>query len=365
MKPKRVLITGMSTFWGAELAARLESDPEVEQIIGVDREGPARELIRTDVIAADLRHQLIGKLIRELDVDTVVHAGLIEDPRGRSRQQVHEHNVIGTMNLMAACGGENSPVKRLVVKSSDAIYGSEPDDPSFWTETMTRKSAARNYTTASVDEFENYVREFSLRYPATTVTVLRFASVLGAKSPTPFARLFELPMIPTVLGFDPRLQFISEPDAVDALHHAMHQNVSGIFNVSGDGIVILSQAISMLGKVNVPLIPFVAGQMFAGLASRFRLLDIPPALVPLLQCGRVMDNSAMHEKLGFNPKYSSIEVVSEYSKFLRTRRVLESPDYTYEAGLEALLHSKAQPPAAAKAPKAPRRRRARTAAPET
>jgi len=37
MSSKRILLTGLSTYWGGRLAQALERDPAVEAIIGVDR----------------------------------------------------------------------------------------------------------------------------------------------------------------------------------------------------------------------------------------------------------------------------------------------------------------------------------------
>ncbi|MGI8848286.1 MAG: NAD-dependent epimerase/dehydratase family protein [Candidatus Dormibacteria bacterium] len=340
--PKRVLITGVSRFWGAELAARLEADPDVEQIVAIDSEGPARELARTDVIRADLRHRLIGKLIRDLGINTVIHAGLIVDPRGASGRRIHESNVIGTMNLMAACSGPDSPVRQLVVKSSTAIYGSEPDDPSFFSESMQRRSPARDSITRSIDEFENYIRDFSLRRADTTVTVLRFANVLGIENDTPFASLFDLPVVPTVFGFDPRLQFIHEDDAVAAMEHAVRANRPGVFNVGGDGIVVLSQAVAMLGKVNAPVLPFIAPGLAVAALQRLGLVDFPPHLARLLQYGRVVDTTAMRDELGFTPGHTTLETVADYARRLRVRNVVDPDPYTYEADLERLLRSKAR-----------------------
>ena len=346
MQPRRVLITGVSRFWGAELAARLEADSTIEQIIAVDTEGPARELARTEVIHADLRHRLIGKLIRGLGIDTVVHAGLIVDTRRAGGRAMHEQNVIGTMNLMAACSGADSPVRRLVVRSSADIYGAEPDDPSFWTEAMQRRAPAHDAVTRSVDEFEAYVRDFSLRMSETTVTVLRFANVLGIENDTPFASLFDLPVVPTVLGFDPRLQFIHEEDAAAALEHAVRAGRPGIFNVAGGGIVLLSQAVALLGKINAPVLPFIGSGLAVGALQRFGVLDFPPHYARTLQYGRVLDTTAMRDELGFEPRFSSVETVLDYARRLRARRAEETASqYTYEADLEALLRSKVRPAA--------------------
>jgi UDP-glucose 4-epimerase len=365
---RRILVTGVSRFWGAELARRLEADPGTEQIVAVDSEGPARPLARTDFVRADIRHSLVGKLVRGLGIDTVVHAGLIVDPQQAAARTVHEINVIGTMNLLAACSGADTPVRRLIVKSSTAVYGSEPDDPSFWTEEMSRRGPARDGFSRDLDEAETYVRDYEVRHPQVAVTLLRFGNVLGEVHDSPFARLFDLPVVPTVFGFDPRLQFLDEDDAVSALTHATQGDCRGTYNVAGAGVVVLSQAISLLGKLTVPMIPFVGGTTAMRVLERLGLVDFPPELVRLLQFGRVVDTSRLHSELGFVPQRTTVETVMEYGRRRRVRGLVDdTAPYRYEAELEEFLRSRGrrQPdePAAVttngSAP-APRRRRART-----
>ena len=360
---RRVLITGVSRFWGGQLARRLEADPEIEQIVAVDTEGPSCELTRTDFVRADIRHSLVGNLVRVVGIDTVVHAGLIVDPHGVSRRTVHETNVIGTMNLLAACSGADSPVRHLVVKGSGLVYGSSAQDPSFWSEEMSRSNPPADAFTRDIDEVETYVRDYSLRNPETTVTMLRFASVLGRRHDTPFARLFGLPlMVPTVLGFDPRLQFIHEDDAVAALEHAVRARIAGTFNIAAPGIVILSQAVEILGKVNAPLLPFVGGSVVVGALQRLGIVDFPAEFVAQLQYGRVMETRRMVEELGFTAQHSTIETVREWARWNRARDVVEDTEYRYEGDLEEFLRRKAGSPPSCDGGASPPRRPRRAAA---
>jgi UDP-glucose 4-epimerase len=368
---RRVLITGVSQFWGGHLASRLESHPEIEEIVAVDTRGPTVELHRTDVVRADIRHSLIGKLLRSLEIDTVVHTALIVDPQHTSGRAVHETNVIGTMNLLAACAAADSPVRKLVVKTSTAIYGSEPDDPSFWSEGMVRKAPARDGFTRDLDEVEGYVRDFSLRKTDAVVTQLRFANVLGPAHDTPFTRLFDLPAVPTVFGFDPRLQFLHEQDAVRALEHAVVNDRPGTFNVAGDGIVLLSQAISMLGKVNLPVLPFVGAGTAMFFLNRVLPMNFPAHLVRLLQYGRVVDTTALTERFGITLTNSTLEALRQHARERRVRDIVRGQkEYTYDADLEDFLRTKTDgtngaPPTpialgtAGRGPAAARRARAR------
>ena len=339
VETRRVLITGVSRFWGGHLAKLLEASPSIERIVAVDTKSPTVNLERTDFVRADIRHSLIGKLLHALDIDTVVHAGLIVDPRRAGSRAVHETNVIGTMNLLAACGGAASPVRKLVVKSSTAVYGCESNDPSLWSETMVRRSPARDNFTRDLDEVEAYVHDFRLRKPDAVVTLLRFANVLGSRHDTPFARLFDLRLVPTVLGFDPRLQFLHEDDAVHVLEQAVLRDEHGTFNVAGDGVVLLSQAIALLGKMNAPVIPFIGQGLAMAIFNRALPVGFPPHLARLLQFGRVVDTSMLRERFG-PPTHSTVDTVREHGKNRRVQAILEDRPYTYETELEDFLRSR-------------------------
>jgi UDP-glucose 4-epimerase len=356
---RRVLITGVSRFWGGRLARRLEADTSIERIVAVDTQTPRVELKRTDFIRADIRHSLIGKLLAAVDIDTVVHAGLIVDPRRASPRTVHETNVIGTMNLLAACAGAGSPVRKLVVKSSTAIYGAEPDDPSLWSESMRRRAPARDTFTRDLDEVEEYVRDFSLRKPDAVTTLLRFANVLGPSHDTPFGRLFDLIAVPTVCGFDPRLQFLNEEDAVNVLERAVLGDHPGTFNVAGSGAVLLSQAIGIAGKLNLPVLPMFGADVAMSLCNRVLPLGFPPHLTRLLQYGRVVDTAALCATFGDCVRHSSLETVTAFARDRRVRDIVDSQRHRGEKELDAYLRS-----ATARTPangKAPARRRTATA----
>ena len=72
---RRIVITGISTHWGAALARRLERDPRVDYLAGIDTRSPDADLERTDFIEADVRSAVISRLlpVTEADTVTVIH----------------------------------------------------------------------------------------------------------------------------------------------------------------------------------------------------------------------------------------------------------------------------------------------------
>ncbi len=123
---RRVLVTGLSTFWGGRVAQALEADPTVEVIVGLDRDEPTVELERTEYVRSDESYSILSRIVKATKVDTIVHTFLIVDSTSASASAMHEINVIGTMNLFAAASQAGSTVRNVVVKSSTLVYGSGP-----------------------------------------------------------------------------------------------------------------------------------------------------------------------------------------------------------------------------------------------
>ncbi|MDF3293110.1 NAD-dependent epimerase/dehydratase family protein [Streptomyces silvisoli] len=318
---KVVLVTGVARRLGGRFVRRVQREPGIDRVIGVDAVPPGHSLGDADFVRADIRHPMIAKVLAEHDVDTVVHMDVNGTPLGRSRGRgsrsaVKESNVIGTMQLLGACQKAPS-VRRLVVKSTTNVYGSAPRDPAVFTETMPAKSLPSGGFAKDAVEVEGYVRGFARRRPDVAVAVLRFANILGPGADSPLAEYFSLPVLPTVFGYDPRLQFVHEDDVIGVLLVASQEPGrgtlnSGTFNIAGDGVLLLSQTARRLGKPTVPvLLPTVTwvGSALRGLG----VSDFSPEQIRLLTHGRVVDTTQMRETLGFTPKFTTAGTFRDFA----------------------------------------------------
>ena len=315
MSGRTVLVTGVSRDLGRSCARSLASDPEVDRVIGVDVMPPRGDIGDVQFVRADIRNPVIAKVIAREEVDTVVHMSVIATPgTAGARGTMKELNVIGTMQLLAACQKAES-LRTLVVKSTTTVYGASNRDPAMFTEDLEPRRPARTGYAKDVAEVEAYVRGFARRRPDVTVTTLRCANVIGPTVVSPVTSYFRLPVIPTVLGFDPRLQFLHESDLNRVLLHAVTADVHGTFNVTGDGVLMLSQALRLLQRPGIPL----PGVAFGGLGSALRsarLADLSPELVAFLTYGRGVDTTRMRTDLGFEPRYSTAEAFGEFASTL-------------------------------------------------
>ena len=243
---KVVLVTGVSRDLGRRFARALAGNPAVRRVIGVDVVPPRGDIGDVTFVRADIRNPVIAKVIAKEDVDTVVHMSVIATPGSAGgRSTMKELNVIGTMQLLAACQKAPS-VEHLVVKSTTTVYGASNRDPAMFTEDMEPRRAPREGYAKDVAEVEGYVRGFARRRPDCRVTLLRCANVIGPHVTSPMTSYFRLPVVPTVLGFDARLQFLHQNDLFSVLQHAVVSDAAGTFNVAGDGILMLSQAVRRL-----------------------------------------------------------------------------------------------------------------------
>ena len=308
-----VLVTGVSGDFGGRFARRIAADPGVDRVIGVDVVPPPTDLGPVGFVRADIRNPVIAKVITGQDVDTVVHMSVQSTPhQAGGRTSMKEHNVIGTMQLLAAC--QRAPgLERLVVKSSSAVYGSSSRDPAMFTEDMGAKQLPRSGYAKDVLEVEGYVRGFARRRPDVAVTMLRAANAVGPNVSSPLTRYFRLPVVPTILGFDARLQFVHEADLLGALQLATLGGVHGTFNIAGDGVLMLSQALRRLGRPTVP-VPVPALGPLGVLFRQAGFKGLRSELSGYLTFGRGVDTTRMRSVLGFQPTYTTSEAFADFGR---------------------------------------------------
>ena len=321
-KRQRVLITGIAGQMAVQLASRLEADDRIEYIAGLDLHEPSQPLTRTEFVRADLRNPLVARIIDSTRVDTVVHLSLTAVPSsagGRSRMK--ELNVIGTMQLLAAAQ-KATRLRKVIVKSTTAVYGSNYADPALFREDVAPGGAPRSGYSKDAVEVEGYARAFGRRREDVILSILRFANFIGPAVDSPLTRYLELPVVPRVLGYDPRLQLCHEADAVEVLYRSVVGDHPGIFNVAGPGIIYLSQAIRLAGKPSIPVaLPFVQG--LAQTLRRAGRVDFSTDQLQFLQFGRVGDISRLRRSFEFEPAFSTRAAFEDFVSSGRIQPLLE------------------------------------------
>ena len=317
MAGRRVLITGVGSHVGSLLAQRLERDPEVEHVAGLDTRRPKVALERTEFIAADIRDQKIGRLIAPTRVDTIVHEQIVRQPGpGMSSRAMHDINVIGTLQLLAAC--ERVPtLSTIVVRGSAGVYGAEPHAPQFFREEMARLFPLRTRFQRDVAEIENYFDTYARRHTGVSCTMLRYQPAIGPGLRTQITRYLSQPVCPTYMGFDPRIQLVGIDDALEAIVAAVRNPVRGAVNVAGPGTIGLSRMIRLAGRRALPIaVPFFGTVTSAG--QRLGLDTQSEDFQRLLRYGRGVDVRRLTDEVGYTPRQSTVQAVEAWAASTRT-----------------------------------------------
>ena len=349
---KRILITGLSTYWGGRLAQLLEQDPEVEAIIGVDRRPPKVELQRTEYVHVADSHSLIRRIVHAAEIDTLVDTRLVLDPIVTSARRAHENNVLGTLNVLAACGDDDTPVKKFVFRSGADYYGSEQDDPAFFTEGMSRPHPRGPRWSAT----SSRPRRPSPTSPPSSPGSTRSSCASPTRSaPTCAARwrrCSTCPSCPASSASSRGCRSSTRTTWSGCSSTPSRGDVpGGIYNAAGDGVLVLSEIAGLLGKPLAPVIPPWGTGLAASVLSRTTGLKLSGMLLNLLRFGRGMDNRRL-KATGYRYTYTSREAIIKVAEYQRLRAVLSGPSegYRYEQAVEEFLRRSPSVRATARAP---------------
>ena len=313
MPNKRVvLVTGVAGYWGGAVAARLVTEPGLH-VIGLDSEPPRDEIKGLDFIQADLRNPLLGDMLQQETVDTVCHLAFVESIR--PSEQAFDVNVMGGMQMLAACGAAG--VRQVVLRSSTLVYGAVAGNSAFLREDHPLHGNRGYGYVRDLVEMEAFCNGFRAQHPDVHLTLLRLAHVVGPKCDTPMTRFLREEEAVALVGFDPMMQVIHEADAVGALVHAVLHDVPGVYNVAASGVLPLWRLMGLAGKVAAPVLHPLAYLSVSLFGPRFAPIDLDYLRYPC-----VADLRLMKSKLDFEPQYTADEALSEFAAQQRLRSYL-------------------------------------------
>jgi UDP-glucose 4-epimerase len=315
---RKVLVTGVAGYWGGRVAARLVSEPGWK-VIGLDIEQPKETIKGLDFIQTDNRNPLLLDLLQAEQVDTVCHLTFID--RVRPSETAFDVNVIGTMKVLAACA--EAGVRKIVLKSSTAVYGAHADNSAFLTEEHALRGSRTYGYTRDMVEIEAFCNGFRLQAPEVALTILRFASIIGPNVDTPMTRFLQDSWTPVLLGFDPLMQIIHEEDVVAAIVHSVVNDTPGVFNIAAEGVLPLTKLMGLAGKLPLPVIHLAAywGIGLLG-GTGLRLTRYVPIELDYIRYPWVTDLTKMHQEMEFTPHYTAEEALREFAGQQRLRHYL-------------------------------------------
>jgi UDP-glucose 4-epimerase len=329
----RIAITGAASFLGARLLRRLVEQRGPRSVVVVDVTHPpaalhhvSHRLVDLTLPAADRR---LLEVLREEEVDTVLHTAFFTDPR-RDASYSHELESIGTLNLMAACTAAG--VKHVVQRSFTAVYGARGQNPAFLTEEREpRPNEAFSWIRDKL-EAEQHSLSFARRYPRMRVTILRMAPLLGPGLFTFYTRLFARRVVLVVMGYDPLVQFLHPDDALSAVLAALEKPVGGIFNIVPRDTISLLTTLHLAEKLTVP-VPHPLARVLADVAWSAGLGEAPAGFIDYVRYLFVADGAKARRELGFEARHGSRDALMDYLAYRYPERFRVAGDAATEEAL--------------------------------
>ena len=304
---KRVYVTGGNGFLGNSVVAGLATAKDrVELVVSADIRPPAGDRVIEGVeyeIADVTDAHTVNEQIRNHGIDTVVHLASMMNPgKGVTLEQEYAVDVTGTGNVLAACVAAG--VGRIVVSSSGAAYGYHADNPGWLIET----DPVRGNDSFAYSRHKRLVEEMLAGFrdtnPELEQVVLRIGTILGKSVDNQITDLFKKDRLLKIKGSDSPFVFIWDEDVVAIMLQAVLGDVTGTFNVAGDGRMKIGEIAEAMGKGTIPV---PVGVLKAGLTagSKLGLTDHGPEQTDFLQYRPVLDNRKLKETFGYTPKFTT------------------------------------------------------------
>ncbi len=310
-----VLITGAAGYLGSLLVHRLSGtlkNGEPIRVIATDIQEQSRfpSEAADDYVQLDIRSEQVHEVMTHYQIDTVVHLASIVTPGKKSNRELeYSVDVLGTENILKAC--INSGVKRFIVSSSGAAYGYHPDNPEWITEDAPirgNKEFAYSYHKRLVEQL---LADYRQTHPELEQVIFRIGTILGEKVNNQITALFEKKALIGISQSDSPFVFIWDEDVVSCLEKAITSDITGIFNVAGDGKLTIDDLSHILHKpvIRIPA-SIVKGTLY--ILKRLSLTQYGEEQVNFLRYRPVLDNTKLKTAFGFTPTYTSKEVFEYY-----------------------------------------------------
>lgn len=316
-----VAVTGAASFLGQNLVGLLEEDDRIGRVVALDLRAPETAGPKTRNYAVDFTHPQVEAQLAEIlvaeRVGTLAHLALLATP-SPATAWAHELESVGTRHVLVAA--HEARVRKVVMWSTTLLYGAHPSNPNFLSEKHPLRAPDGESFFADKVDAERQVLRFAERNAGAVVTVLRTAPILGPTVSNYLTRYLSRKVVPTMMGFDPLVQFLHEVDAIAALKLAVDRDVPGVFNVVADGVLPLSTVIKLAGRVALP-IPHPIAEPMTALGWLAQLVEAPPAFLKYLRFLCVADGARAKSLMGFRPAYTTREALLDFASAQRLRDV--------------------------------------------
>lgn len=286
----RILVTGAAGYIGGRMVESLVEKDWAEAVIGTDIEESAITNEKYEFIKRDIREPM-DDILEQKNIDAIVHTAYVLPPI-HDKGLMEDINKGGTRNVLEAA--VKTGVRRILYTSSTTAYGFWPDND----QPLTEESPLRgndDFTYAkNKKEIEGIFKEFIPKHPEVNVAIVRPCFVVGPGFKNPMAEHLKKKVVMLPSNSLP-WQFVHEDDLINIMVLMLEKELSGAYNVTGNGTMTFEEMVKALGNIYMP-VPWSVVYPLNNLAWHLRLSFITQFPSPPL---RMMVNPwiASNEKL--------------------------------------------------------------------
>jgi len=305
-KPEAVLVTGAGGYLGCQLMETLARyERPLKTIVAADVRPvePHRRLPGIEYLTADVRSPELSKILADHAIDVVVHLAAIVTPgKDTNREFEYTVDVLGTENLLRVC--TEAGVDKLIITSSGAAYGYHPDNPAW----LVESDALRGNAEFAYAYHKRLVEEMLARYrrthPQLNQLVFRPGTILGATAHNQFTALLDKRIILGVRGAASPFVVIWDRDVIACILKGIFEDLTGIYNVAGDGVLTMKEIAHIMHK---PYLPLPAWMLRAALIvlQRLGFTQYGPEQINFLRYRPVLSNQKLKHEFGYVPQKST------------------------------------------------------------
>jgi UDP-glucose 4-epimerase len=325
----KVVVTGATGNVGTSTVEALSQSPEVDEIVGLARREPTRELPKTRWVEANVLTEDLTAIFA--DADAVIHLAWAIQP-SRDEATLERINVDGSRRVFRAVATAGVP--KLIHASSVGVYSRGPKDREVdesWPAEGTSTSFYSRHKVAAERELDRFEAE----NPATRVVRLRPALIFKDEAATEIRRLFVGPFLPNFLLHRrlllalPRIdrlrfQAVHSKDVGQAYLRAVLADVEGAFNIAAAPPLSPQEMAERIGVRSFP-VPAGAVRRLADVSWRLRLQPTPPGWLDMALDVPLMSSERARAELGWVPRHSAVEALEELLEGLREGHGDETP----------------------------------------
>jgi len=306
----KILITGAAGCLGKSLVKKLIKDASVMLFATDIKSNPFDKAENLQYKQLDLRDLALIDWVKTIEPDYVVHlASILQISAHMTREQAHDIDVKATEKLLDV--STEISVKKFIITTSGAAYGYFEENRDIITEARQPKGNDDYFYSAHKAEVEAILAKFRKKQPQLKQLIFRPGAILGPDFEGPVVNLFQQKIIVGLMGYPGPFNFIYSEDVTDWIIEGINSDITGEYNVAGDGILSMSDIAKKLNKPYLPLPPWLI-QLALSIAKPLGLSQYGPEQVKFIKFRPVLSNEKIKKCFHHQPRYNSEEVIEVF-----------------------------------------------------